>query len=231
MRNLLFHINAEPSSAADIARVWFGNEVTINMLVRHLRAVLVRPDDAQAPIQFRHKSFRDFLSRPSSPHSLSLADMNPVSKFMFHLRISARKASSYMHLSKALCRDSQWLGYSYLYCGDHPPIVFPYEEEAERLHAKYVHSRPEFRGCACLPHLLGSGVPDIAFIPTFASCGQVDCIIDADLLTLRQMRFPGLELTFLSGNGRTKKRYDPFRSTPSNYCHGSELFCSACWTH
>ncbi|TFK66437.1 hypothetical protein BDN72DRAFT_961756 [Pluteus cervinus] len=102
MQNLIMHVNYEPSSSLAIADFWFEKEVTINILVKHLRALLIRPTDAdsqnsQNVIQFRHKSFHDFFVRPSASHDshpFSLAEMNPVPKFFFSLRRYAGIAAS-----------------------------------------------------------------------------------------------------------------------------------------
>ncbi|TFK61471.1 hypothetical protein BDN72DRAFT_440452 [Pluteus cervinus] len=191
MQNLILHVNYEPSSSLAIADFWFEKEVTINILVKHLQALLVRNPDSRGQgseivIQFRHKSFHDFLARPSAPHSFSLAEMNPVSKFFFSLRIHVTK-TTYRPDGWAL-QLSQWLGYTFLCCGDHPPTVFPYEEEARRLHQAYARDRPTFRGCICLPRLepimIESGM---SAIRAFKSCGRDDCVIGLDLLTLCRM--------------------------------------------
>ncbi|TFK62742.1 hypothetical protein BDN72DRAFT_848362 [Pluteus cervinus] len=156
MQNLILHVNHQPSSSLAIADFWFEKEVTINILVKHLQALLVRNLDthgqnSEIVIQFRHKSFHDFLARPSAPHSFSLAEVNQVSKFFFSLRMHVEK-TAYRPGGRAL-QPSQWLGYTFLCCGDHPPAAFPYEEEARRLHQAYVRDRPTFRGCICLPQL------------------------------------------------------------------------------
>ncbi|TFK62343.1 hypothetical protein BDN72DRAFT_862902 [Pluteus cervinus] len=142
MQNLILHIKYEPSSSLAIAEFWFEKEVTINILVKHLRALLVRPTTnargqvSQNLIQFRHKSFDDFLARPSAPHPFSLSEMNPVSKFFFSLRMHAREAASGPDIW--VFRGSQQLGYAFLRCHDYPPTIFPYEEEARRLHQAMV---------------------------------------------------------------------------------------------
>ncbi|TFK61534.1 hypothetical protein BDN72DRAFT_904031, partial [Pluteus cervinus] len=170
MQNLILHVDHKPSSSLAIADFWFEKEVTINILVKHLQAVLVRNpnsrgQDSGIMIQFRHKSFHDFFARPSAPHSFSLADMNPVSKFFFSLRRRAKTAAS---------RPGH---------NDHPPTVFPYEEEARRIHQAYIQDRPTFRGCICLPRL-ESAISDIRTLHTFKPCRQRDCVANSDLLTL-----------------------------------------------
>ncbi|TFK62345.1 hypothetical protein BDN72DRAFT_395476 [Pluteus cervinus] len=120
MQNLILHVNHEPSSSLAIAEFWFDKEVTINILVKHLQALLVRNptihgQDSEDLILFRHKSFHDFLARPSAPHSSSLSEMNPTSKFFFSLRMHARKAASYW-----VFQGSQQLGYAFLRCNDRP---------------------------------------------------------------------------------------------------------------
>ncbi|TFK61472.1 hypothetical protein BDN72DRAFT_904075 [Pluteus cervinus] len=188
MQNLILHVNSEPSSSLTIADFWFGKEVAINILVQHLQALLVRSTDAhgevsQSLIQFRHKSFHDFFARPSTPHSFSLSEMNPVSKFFFSLRKRAKNATD--RSGGWALQPSQWLGYVFFCCGDHPPTVFPYEEEARRLHRAYVRDRPTFRGCKCLPRLKPKA------IGKFKSCGQRDCVINLDLVILcRMMEVP-----------------------------------------
>ncbi|TFK59840.1 hypothetical protein BDN72DRAFT_851014 [Pluteus cervinus] len=188
MQNLILHVNHAPSSSLTVAEFWFDKVVTINILVKHLQAVLVRPTDAhgqdsQSLIQFRHKSFHDFLARPSAPHSSSFSEMNPVSKFFLSLRMHARKAASCW-----VFQGSQQLGYVFLRCGDHPPAVFLYEEEARRLHQAYAQHRPTFRGCICLPQLEPMiSNSDMHGVQAFKSCGGDDCIINSDLLTLCRM--------------------------------------------
>ncbi|TFK58237.1 hypothetical protein BDN72DRAFT_906936 [Pluteus cervinus] len=193
MQNLILHVNYEPSSSLAIADFWFEKEVTINIIVKHLQALLVRPtntdgQDSQNLIQFRQKSFHDFFVRPSASHGsypFSLAGMNPVSKFFFSLRTHTRKSASRFNIR--VVHRSQQLGYTFLYCHDHPPVVFTYEEEARRLHQAYVQNRPTFRGCICLPTLEPIIKLDMSAVRTFKSCGQNDCVINADLLTLCRM--------------------------------------------
>ncbi|TFK62741.1 hypothetical protein BDN72DRAFT_376550 [Pluteus cervinus] len=176
MRNLILHVNYEPSSSLAIADFWFEKEVTINILVKHLQALLIRPTDpdsqnSQNAIQFRHKSFHDFFVRPSvshDSHPFSLAKMNPVSKFFFSLRTHAREAA---HRPRS---------------DDRPPTVFPYEEEARRLHQAYIKDRPTFRGCMCLPQL-ESAISNADAFRAFKPCRRGDCVADSDLLTLCRM--------------------------------------------
>ncbi|TFK66715.1 hypothetical protein BDN72DRAFT_132232 [Pluteus cervinus] len=188
MQDLILHVNHEPSSSLAIAEFWFEKEVTINILVKHLQALLVRPVDtnsqvSQNVIQFRHKSFHDFLARPSAPHSFSLAEMNAASKFFFSLRMHARKAASCW-----VFHGSQGLGYAFLHCRDHPPHIFSYEEEARRLHQAYIQDRPTFRGCICLVQLEPTlSNLNMHGVQTFKSCGDGDCVISSDLLTLCRM--------------------------------------------
>ncbi|TFK66834.1 hypothetical protein BDN72DRAFT_129299 [Pluteus cervinus] len=185
MHNLLLHVNSEPSSSADIARFWFTKEWRINVLVMHLRAVLCRQSAAQGPIEFRHKSFRDFLARPSSPHEFSLAAINPISKFFYRLRMLTKKTSRSMELWRLA--GFQWLGYSFLYCSGHPPVLFPYEEEAARLHRGYARSGPpRLRSCTCFNLEELGDLKDLGVIKSLGPCGQNDCIIDGDLLALCQ---------------------------------------------
>ncbi|TFK63974.1 hypothetical protein BDN72DRAFT_881796 [Pluteus cervinus] len=193
MQNLILHVNHEPSSSLAIADFWFEKEVTINILVKHLQALLVRNADTRGQdleivVQFRHKSFHDFLARPSAPHSFSLAEMNPVSKFFFSLRTHSRKAA--YHPDRWVLQPSQQLGYAFFCCGDHLPVVISYEEEAGRLHRAYIQDQPTFRGCICLPQLEPI-MSDMRAVQTFTSCGQGDCVLNLDLLTLcRMMEIP-----------------------------------------
>ncbi|TFK62344.1 hypothetical protein BDN72DRAFT_395449 [Pluteus cervinus] len=184
MHNLILHINHQPSSPRTIADFWFEKEVTINILVKHLQALLVRNTTTHSEdlIQFRHKSFHDFLARPSESHPFSLVEMNPVSRFFFALRTHSKEVA-YRPRGWAL-QPSQWLGYTFYCCDDHPPAVFPYEE-ARRLHQAYVQDRATFRGCICLPRL-EAAILDIHALRTIKSCGQDDCVINSDLLTLCQ---------------------------------------------
>ncbi|TFK58792.1 hypothetical protein BDN72DRAFT_966250 [Pluteus cervinus] len=173
MRNLILHVNNEPSPSLTIADFWFQKEVTVNILVKHLRAVLVRNpsspgQDSEIVIQFRHKSFHDFFARPSAPHSFSLASMNPVSKFFLSLRAHAREAAG------RPCRD------------DPLPTVFPYEKEARRLHQAYSQDKPTFRGCMCLPRLELARL-DVRALQAFKPCRQSNCVANSDLLTLCRM--------------------------------------------
>ncbi|TFK61467.1 hypothetical protein BDN72DRAFT_965142 [Pluteus cervinus] len=186
MQNLILHVNYEPSSSLLVTDFWFAKEVTINILVKHLQALLVcnpttHDQDSENLIHFRHKSFHNFLARPSTPHSFSLSEMNPVSKFFFSLRTQTRKAA--YRPGGWVLQPSQWLGYTFFCCGDHPPTIFSYEEEARRLHRAYVQDRPTFRGCICIPQL-DAAMLDIHALRTFKSCGQDDCVIDLGLLTL-----------------------------------------------
>ncbi|TFK59239.1 hypothetical protein BDN72DRAFT_625671, partial [Pluteus cervinus] len=183
MHNLILHVHHEPSSAAVIADFWFEKEVIVSILVMHLEALLVRPTDPDGrdpgmPIQFRHKSFHDFLAHPSQSHPFSFAEMNPVSKFFFSLRTHTRNAASRPR-GWAL-QSSQWLAYAFLCCDDHPPAVL-YEEEARRLHQSYLQYGTTFRGCECLPQL------EPTTVRNFKSCGQKDCVINPDLLALCRM--------------------------------------------
>ncbi|TFK71292.1 hypothetical protein BDN72DRAFT_958213 [Pluteus cervinus] len=184
-RNLILHVNGNPSSSFKIAQFWFEEEVTINILVKHLRAVLVRQDseDLKGPIQFRHKSFHDFFVHPSEPHPFSLAEINPVSKFFFSLRMSAKDTSR----SKGVpsLQASQLLGYTFLYCGDHLFLVLSLEEEARRLHQIYAQTRPMFRGCVCFLQL--GDLTNMNDVQTIKSCAQDDCVIDEDLRSLCRM--------------------------------------------
>ncbi|TFK59240.1 hypothetical protein BDN72DRAFT_966118 [Pluteus cervinus] len=190
MHNLILHVNHRPSSSPAIADFWFEKEVTINILVKHLQALFVRPTDAdsqasQNSIQFRHKSFHDFLARPFAPHSFSLAEMNPVSRCFLSLRMHTREVASRPGVRGS--HRSQQLGYAFLYCRDRLPVVFPYEEEARRLHQAYARD-PTFRGCICLPRLEPI-ITESAMnaVRTFTSCGRDDCVINPDLLTLCRM--------------------------------------------
>ncbi|TFK60188.1 hypothetical protein BDN72DRAFT_905189 [Pluteus cervinus] len=187
--HLLFHINHEPSSSFDIGEFWFVGETAIDIRIKRLRSVLVRREShgpgSQELIHFRHKSFHDFFARPSSPHDFSLAAVDPVSKFFFFLRRSARTAHLGMNLQrfKVKCR-SQWLCYSFLYWDDRPPTILPYEEEAQRLHHKYA---ADVVGCKCVSWPDDKTDFSAAYINSLKSCGQSDCIVDADLLALCQM--------------------------------------------
>ncbi|TFK61532.1 hypothetical protein BDN72DRAFT_849582 [Pluteus cervinus] len=169
MQNLILHVNHKPSSSLAIADFWFEKEVTINILVKHLQAVLVRnpSQDSEIVIQFRHKSFHDFFARPSAPHPFSLANMNPVSKFFFSLRRHAKIAAS---------RPGH----------DHLPTVYPYEAKARRLHRACIEDRPTFRGCRCLPQL-ESAISDVRAFRAFKRCRKGDCVANPDLLTLCRM--------------------------------------------
>ncbi|TFK71489.1 hypothetical protein BDN72DRAFT_436655 [Pluteus cervinus] len=189
VHNLLLHVNYEPSSSADIADFWFEELVDINIRVRHLRALLTRhdahgQDSQEAPIQFRHKSFHDFLARPSVPHPFSLAEMNPVSKFFFFLRRMARAVPSHEDIFKL--RGSQQLAYAFLCFDDHLPVVVSCREEARRLHQEHIQDRPAFRGCICLPKL-ESVMVDLRAVRTFKSCAADDCVVNSDLLRLCRM--------------------------------------------
>ncbi|TFK62440.1 hypothetical protein BDN72DRAFT_391575 [Pluteus cervinus] len=188
MRNILFHVDAEPSSSTDIARFWFTDKVKVNILVRQLRAVLCRQDADHGLIQFRHKSFHDFLARPSSPHPFSLANMNPISQFFLRLWSLTRKTSRSMDPRKLT--GFQYLGYAFLHCDNHPPVLLDYEEKAERLYRRYVGNQPpnsNLRGCACLSLPQLRDFERTGVLKVFGSCEQYDCIIDADLLALCQM--------------------------------------------
>ncbi|TFK60190.1 hypothetical protein BDN72DRAFT_965813 [Pluteus cervinus] len=187
---ILFHINHEPSPAFDIGEFCFVDETTIDIRIKHLRSVLVRQashdPESQELIQFRHKSFHDFFAQPSSPHEFSLAALNPVTKFFYHLRRAAKIAHSRMNLQRFMhkCRSPQWLCYSFLYWDDHPPMILPYEEEARRLHQKYAKRVPEFRGCECILRL-DDGIDIGAFNTTALKlCGQDHCMMDAELAAL-----------------------------------------------
>ncbi|TFK62744.1 hypothetical protein BDN72DRAFT_848365, partial [Pluteus cervinus] len=191
MQNLILHVNHEPSSSLAIAEFWFEKEVAINILVKHLQALLIRPTDAhdqdsQNSIQFRHKSFHDFFVRPSASHHshpFSLAEMNPVSKFFFSLRMHTKRVTS--RLGVLALHHSQQLGYTFLCLHDHPPVVFSLDEAARRLHQAYAQHRPTFRGCMCLPELEPvMSNADMRAIETFKSCARGDCVINPDLLTL-----------------------------------------------
>ncbi|TFK65096.1 hypothetical protein BDN72DRAFT_900973 [Pluteus cervinus] len=182
MRNLLLHVNTHPSSSSDIAHFWFEDEVEIDILVKHLRAVLVRRGDAGL-IQFRHNSFHDFLVRPSAPpHAFSLTEMNPVSKFFFSLRMLVKKTGPSMDF--LLLQGSQYLEYAYLYHDSHPLVVLSFDEEARRVHQRY--DRSTFGGCGCLPHL-DTVLADLNSLQTFKSCGSGTCIVDSDLRALCRM--------------------------------------------
>ncbi|TFK58489.1 hypothetical protein BDN72DRAFT_851710 [Pluteus cervinus] len=209
--NLILHVNHEPSSSLAIANFWFEKEVAINILVKHLQALLVRNpttpgQDSEDLIQFRHKSFHDFLARPSEPHPFSLIEMNPVSKFFLPLRTLAGKVASLPGV-RTLHR-SQQLGYTLLYCHDHPPVVFPFEEAARRLHQDYSQHRPTFRGCICLPQLepMISNF-DMNGVQTFKSCGQDDCVINPHLIALcRMMDIPPIGPFIGEWNRRSRLR-------------------------
>ncbi|TFK62703.1 hypothetical protein BDN72DRAFT_862650 [Pluteus cervinus] len=103
MHNLIMHANYAPSSSLAIAEFWFEKEVTINILARHLQALLVRIPNAHGQvsgnaIQFRYKSFHSFLACPSAPHSFSLAEMNPVSKCLpqlEHIMLNMRAVQTF----------------------------------------------------------------------------------------------------------------------------------------
>ncbi|TFK62447.1 hypothetical protein BDN72DRAFT_827493 [Pluteus cervinus] len=190
MENLILHVNTHPSSSSDIADFWFGEEDLVNILVKHLQGVLIHDAQAQGLIQFRHKSFGDFLVRPSAPHPCSLEEMNPVSKFFFSLRTSAKKATLFIPEGLSSLRGAQYLEYVHLYHDGHPPIIFPYEEEARRLHQRYVRGRSTFRGCRCLPQL-DVVLADMRALRTFVSCQEDACVVDSDLITLcRMMEMP-----------------------------------------
>ncbi|TFK61523.1 hypothetical protein BDN72DRAFT_438807 [Pluteus cervinus] len=170
MDNLILHVNYEPSSSLTIAEFWFEQWVDINILVKLLQAVLVRNpsshgQNSENVIQFRHKSFHDFFARPSAPNPFSLSEMNPVSKFFFSLRTHAKTAAS---------RPGH---------DDCPPAIFPYEEEARRLHQACVQDTPTFRGCECLPRL-EPAILDVRALRRFKPCRQSDCVASPDLLTL-----------------------------------------------
>ncbi|TFK61470.1 hypothetical protein BDN72DRAFT_965145 [Pluteus cervinus] len=181
MQNLILHVNHEPSSSLTIAEFWFEKEVTVNILVKHFQALLVRnSQDSDILIQFRHKSFHDFLARPSAPHSFSLAEMNPVSKLFFSLRTQAGETASGWVLG-----GSRQLAYEFLCCDDHLIMVFSHED-ARRLHQAYVQDRPTFRGCRCPPQLEHI-MSDICALHTFKPCRRNDCIANSDLLALCRM--------------------------------------------
>ncbi|TFK62349.1 hypothetical protein BDN72DRAFT_395793 [Pluteus cervinus] len=54
MQNLILHVNYEPSSSLAIGDFWFDKAVTINILVKHLQALLVRPTDPSAISSHAH---------------------------------------------------------------------------------------------------------------------------------------------------------------------------------
>ncbi|TFK62731.1 hypothetical protein BDN72DRAFT_376382 [Pluteus cervinus] len=173
MENLILHVDHKPSSSLTIADFWFEKEVTVNILVRHLQAVLVRnPNshgrDSEIVIQFRHKSFHDFFTRPSAPHPFSLVDMNPVSRFFFSLRTHTKTAASHP-------------GHD-----DHPPTVFRAEQEARQLHQAYIKDRSTSRGCKCLPRL-ESAMSDIRTLRRFKPCRQSECVANSEVLKLCRM--------------------------------------------
>ncbi|TFK59238.1 hypothetical protein BDN72DRAFT_851369 [Pluteus cervinus] len=214
MQNLLLHVNYKPSSSLAIADFWFEKEVTINILVRHLQALLVRNpnshgQDSDIVIQFRHKSFHDFLARPSKSHPFSFSGMNPVSKFFFSLRTCAGKVAS--HRGGWALQPSQWLGYAFCCCGDRAPVVFPYEDKAQRLHRAYSQYRPTFRGCICVPLLEPFMTKsDMSAVHTFKSCGRDDCIINSDLLMLCQALTVAMSVDHFIREWKEQERSRPF---------------------
>ncbi|TFK63159.1 hypothetical protein BDN72DRAFT_333726 [Pluteus cervinus] len=71
LRNLLWSVSR--MSTHMLPHFWFEEQVKFNILVKHLHTVLHRPDGLDGAIRLRHKSFDDFLERPSSRHSFSIS--------------------------------------------------------------------------------------------------------------------------------------------------------------
>ncbi|TFK58973.1 hypothetical protein BDN72DRAFT_851514 [Pluteus cervinus] len=86
LRNLLWHLGFESTpiaSSLHISSFWLEEEVAINILVKHLDAVLYRPNGLEGQIEIRHKSFRDFLAHESSRR---FSKASQLSRKFFSLR-------------------------------------------------------------------------------------------------------------------------------------------------
>ncbi|TFK64609.1 hypothetical protein BDN72DRAFT_901433 [Pluteus cervinus] len=215
MQDLLLYVLYEPigtNSASVIAEFWFKERYEIGIVLQRLNAVLIQP--LNGPIKIRHSSFRDFLTCPSSPHPYSLANLNPVSKFFFFLRKSGRRSvPEWFDRTDDLqrLRGIQLLAYRFRCHIDHwpEPQKNSYDEEARRLHQKYLSSGVRawedtafghflsrwgllnlvveipFCGCGCFSQL--GDVTEMYRLRTIQPCRWGDCILNEDLVKFCRM--------------------------------------------
>ncbi|TFK64596.1 hypothetical protein BDN72DRAFT_901423 [Pluteus cervinus] len=122
--DLLLHVTFEPSSLSDMVLFWFVKTSDIGIALLHLRAILVRPFGDDGPVEFWHRSFRDFLLRPHKPHEFSLKSVDTGSKSFFFLRRLMVEHSCLSATHRNLS-PSQWLGYVFLCCNNRQVGILP----------------------------------------------------------------------------------------------------------